>query len=154
MNYRISRNLEYALMALSYMSERPGSCVSAREITQQLNCPFHPFSRVMQKLVDHEIVVSKQGIKGGYFLNKNLEELSFYQLMKAVLPPIEIADCISGSCDLLQSCNIKSPMHGLNKRFLDFYKTLNVREILKNSSYKSPVWKARLRKKSNKVLSF
>ena len=65
-------------MALSYMSERSNDPVSAREITEYLNCPFHPFSRVLQKLVDQEIIVSKQGIKGGYFLNKNLEELSFY----------------------------------------------------------------------------
>ena len=153
MNYRISRNLEYALMALSYMSERAGSCVSAREITQHLNCPFHPFSRVMQKLVDHNIIISKQGVKGGYLLNKKLEELSFYQLMKAVLPPIEIADCITGSCDLLETCNIKSPINELNKRFLDFYKTLNISEILGKDSYKRNPWKSGFRKKTNKDLN-
>ena len=134
-------------MALSYMSERSNDPVSAREITEYLNCPFHPFSRVLQKLVDQEIIVSKQGIKGGYFLNKNLEELSFYQLMRAVLPQLEIADCISCSCDLLQTCNIKKPIHNLNKRFLDFYKSLNVSEILGKDSYKQAQWKSNLEKK-------
>ena len=153
MNYRISRNLEYALMALSYMSERQGSCVSAREITEQLKCPFHPFSKALQKLVDHEIVVSKQGIKGGYLLKKNLAELSLYQLMTAVLPPIDIADCLSGHCDLLQYCNIKNPMHYLNRKFLDFYKTLSVQEILKGHSYKSSSWKTGARKKTNRALN-
>ena len=52
MNYRISRNLEYALMALTYMSERKNQCVSAREMVQVFQCPFHPFSRVLQKLAD------------------------------------------------------------------------------------------------------
>ena len=153
MNYRISRNLEYALMALSYMSERQGICVSAKEITQQLNCPFHPFSRVLQKMVDQKIIISKQGIRGGYLLNKNLEELSLYELMIAVLPPVEIADCISGSCNLLQHCNIKTPIHYLNRKFLDFYKTLRVSEILGNSSYKSASWKTGARKKTNRPLS-
>ena len=153
MNYRISRDLEYALMALNYISEKQGSCVSAREMTQKLKCPFHPFSRVLQKLVSQRIVVSKQGIKGGYLLQKDLKDLSLYQLMRAVLPPVEIADCISGSCDLLQYCNIKSPIHYLNKKFLDFYKTLSVSDILGNQSYKGSVWKTGLRQKTDRALN-
>ena len=153
MNYKISRNLEYALMALSYMSERQKDCISAREMVQQFHCPFHPFSRVLQKLVDHKIIISKQGIKGGYLLSKNLKELSLYQLMKSVLPPVEIADCLSGHCDLLQNCNIKNPVHYLNKKFLDFYKTLNISDILVSGSYKNPPWKTGVRKKTNRVLS-
>ena len=153
MNYRISRNLEYALMALSYMSERREDCVSAREMTQQLKCPFHPFSRMLQKLVDYKVIVSKQGIKGGYLLNKNLEDLSLYQLMTAILPPLEIADCLSGHCDLLQHCNIKSPVRYLNRKFLDFYKALSVREILGSGSYKTVPWKTGVKKQTNKVLN-
>ncbi|MCZ0931919.1 MAG: Rrf2 family transcriptional regulator [Oligoflexia bacterium] len=135
MNYRISRDLEYALMALNYMSERQEDCISAKEMTQQLKCPFHPFSRVLQKLADHKFITSKQGIRGGYVLNKSLDELSLYQLMRAVLRPLEIADCLSGHCNLLQHCNIKSPVHYLNKKFLEFYKTLSIKEILGDSSY-------------------
>ena len=67
--------------------------------------------------------------------------------MRAVLPQLEIADCISCSCDLLQTCNIKSPIHNLNKKFLEFYKSLNVSEILGKGSYKQVPWKSNLGKK-------
>ena len=130
MNYKISRNLEYALMALSYMSQAKGHCVSAREMTQKFHCPFHPFSRVLQKLVEKNFIESRQGINGGYILTHNLNKLSLYQLMLAVLPPLEIAACLSGHCDLLEHCNIKNPVHYLNKKFLEFYRNLNVQEIL------------------------
>ena len=130
MNYKISRNLEYALMALSYMSERKNQCVSAREMTQSFHCPFHPFSRVLQKLADHELILSRKGIGGGYIFTKNLDELSLYKLMSIILPPIEIAACLFGYCDLLENCNIRSPIHYLNKKFVEFYKTLSVKEIL------------------------
>ena len=152
MSYRVSRDLEYALMALSYMSKRKGACVSAREMTHQLRCPFHPFSRVLQKLVDHKFVNSKQGIKGGYILNKNLEKLSLYQLMSAILPNIEIANCLKGDCNLLQSCNIKSPIYYLNKKFLEFYKTLSVFEILDKGSQKD-IREIESKKEINKVLN-
>ena len=130
MNYRISRNLEYALMALAYMSERENQCVSAKEMALVFRCPFHPFSRVLQKLADSNFIVSKKGIGGGYTLINSLEDLSLYQLMSAVLPPVEFASCFSGHCDLLEYCNIQKPVQYLNRIFLDFYKTLNVREIL------------------------
>lgn len=141
-------------MALNYMSERNGDCISAREMTKKLGCPFHPFSRVLQKLVDHEFIISKQGIHGGYFMNVNLDKLSLYQLMTAVLPPVEMADCISGHCDLLQTCNIKTPVHYLNKKFLDFYKTLNVKEILNSGSYKRMSLKGKVQRKLSQPLNF
>ena len=130
MNYKISRNLEYALMALSYMSEHKNQCVSAREMVQTFHCPFHPFSRVLQKLADQAVIESKKGIGGGYVFKSNLSEFSLYKLMSIVLPPIEIAACLSGHCDLLENCNIKNPVHYLNKKFVEFYKALNVQDIL------------------------
>ena len=51
--------------------------------------------------------------------------------MSVVLPPTEIAACLSGYCNLLDHCNIQDPIHYLNKKFMEFYKTLNVKEILK-----------------------
>ena len=130
MNYKISRNLEYALMALRYMSERKNQCVSAREMAQVFQCPFHPFSRVLQKLADHKLIISQKGIGGGYTFSANLDRLSMYELMSLVLPPTEIAACLSGYCNLLDHCNIQNPIHYLNKKFMEFYKTLNVKEIL------------------------
>lgn len=130
MNYKISRNLEYALMALAFMSKRKKDCVPAREMADALNCPFHPFSRVLQKMADQGFIESKKGIGGGYVLLKNSKDLSFYELMKAVLPPLEIAACLSGHCDLMDYCNIQNPIHYLNKKFLKFYKTLNIHDIL------------------------
>lgn len=130
MNYKISRSMEYALMALSYMSTRPNQCISAREMTQNLHCPFHPFSRVLQKMTDQDLIQAKKGIGGGYIFSTNPYQLSLYTLMKALLSPIEIAACLSGHCDLLEHCNIRNPIHYLNKKILEFYKTLNVQDIL------------------------
>ena len=130
MNYKISRNLEYALMALAYMSKRKNYCVSAREMTETFNCPFHPFSRVLQKMADGGFIQSQKGIGGGYIFSCSLDKMSLYELMSVVLPPVELADCLSGYCHLLDHCNIRSPIHYLNKKFLQFYKTLSLKEIL------------------------
>lgn len=130
MNYKISRDLEYALMALNYMRQRKNHCVSAREMSQTFQCPFHPFSRVLQKMADKAFIQSKKGLNGGYTLCGDLNQLSLYKLMSAILPAIEMADCLSGHCDLLKNCNIQNPVHYLNKKFIEFYKKLTIQEIL------------------------
>lgn len=140
MNYRLSRNLEYALMALGYMSLRGGSWISVREMAESLGCPFDPFSRVMQNLVNAGWVLSRKGVGGGYHLGDKLDDFSLYDLMRVILNPVEIASCLSGHCDLSTHCNIQTPIQKLNKRFMDFYKSISITELL---GLKRPVGKQR-----------
>ena len=93
MNYRLSRNLEYALMALDYMSFREGDWVSVREMAESLGCPFDPFSKVMQDLLRAGWVLSQRGIGGGYHLSGDLEGCNLYDLMNVIFSPVEIASC-------------------------------------------------------------
>ena len=130
MNYRLSRNLEYALMALDYMSLKKEAWVSVREMTDALGCPFDPFSRVMQHLVSAGWVLSRKGPAGGYHLSDKLENSSLYDLMNVILTPLEIASCLSGYCDLSKHCNIKTPIKKLNRKFMDFYRSIFITELL------------------------
>lgn len=130
MNYRISRHLEYALMALDYMSSRKGQRVAVREMVEKLHCPFDPLSRVLQKMADQGIVQSQKGLGGGYCFSGNLSALSFYDLMVMILQPVEVVSCLSGDCELLETCNIRTPIRVFNDRLKDFYKSLSIQEIL------------------------
>ena len=130
MNYRLNRNLEYALMALDYMSCREEGWVSVREMVDDLGCPFDPFSRVMQNLVSAGWVLSRKGIGGGYHLSGELDGFSLYDLMSVILNPVEIASCLSGYCDLSENCNIQTPVKKLNRKFMDFYRSILITELL------------------------
>ena len=129
MYQKIHRSLEYALMALQYMSDKKDERVSVREMSDYLHCPFDPFSKVMQKMAEAKIIHSKKGVGGGYCFSGNLKDISVYELMFAVLPSTEIADCLSGSCQLLNFCNIKKPILNLNQQLNDFYKGISVESL-------------------------
>ncbi len=131
-------------MALRYMSKRKNQWVSAKEMAQAFQCPFHPFSRALQKLTAHNLIMSRKGIGGGYIFTANLQRLSLYELMSVVLPPTEIAACLSGYCHLSERCNIQNPIHYLNKQFIQFYKTLTVQEILACGEKKKTRFKSSL----------
>ena len=145
MNYRLSRNVEYALMALVYLSCQKNRTVSVREMVQQLHCPFDPLSKVLQKMSEKSWVSSQKGVRGGYVLLGDLKDHSLYDLMKVLLEPTEIVNCLSGHCDFLENCLIKAPLKELNDQFINFYKSLSLNEILFNHS---AAWSMKQKKKN------
>jgi DNA-binding IscR family transcriptional regulator len=78
------------------------------------------------------ILKSEQGVRGGYFLSKSLDEVSFLEITETVLGRLEVAKCISGplGCEIAGTCNIKTPMQKINTKLRNFYETLTVSEVL------------------------
>jgi Rrf2 family protein len=130
---RLNRKVEYALMALKVMSTKTaGELTSAKEVVDQVGCPFDATARVLQQLAQKEILKSEQGARGGYLLNRDLNRISVFDLMEIVSGPMEVAKCIHSEdgCDLMQTCNITSPIASFNRKVRDFYRSVSVSELL------------------------
>ena len=134
---KLTRQVEYALIALKHMyeaSDKP--IVAVREICDTHQIPFDATARVLQKLTRKGILTSVQGTHGGYQLETNLNDLNFYTFIEIVVGPLELAACmgVSGSCALVETCNIISPLSILNDRLSDFYKSISLGELFDASS--------------------
>ncbi len=139
---RINRKLEYALIALKHMLQKsPGELCSAKEICNSYRTPFDATSRAMQKMAQQGLLKSEQGIYGGYKIYKDLKKVSLIELMNIVNGPMEIAKCIDESsktsCDLIEECNIWSPIHFLNSELIEFYSKYNLHQLLISKNQKS-----------------
>lgn len=135
--HKVNRKIEYALMALKFMSGKmPGQLTQVKEICEKTGSPFDATARVMQQMVHAEVLKSVQGAYGGYLIVKDLSKVSFYDLAKIVLGKIELAKCLHGDhkCELAGSCNIVAPMNEFNNKLMGFYKTLTLVELLVPSS--------------------
>lgn len=129
---KMNRKLEYALIALKHMSQKtPGELTSAKEVVETTGVPFDATARVMQQLSQAGILRSEQGARGGYSIIKDLSKSSFHDLIVVILGPTGVSKCIHGECELIETCNIVSPVHVLNKRLIEFYKSLSLKELLK-----------------------
>ena len=134
---KLNRKIEYALMALKYMSQKfSGQLTSVKEVCEQTGCPFDATARVMQLMAQKGLLKSEQGIRGGYMIVQDLTKVSFYDLVEMILGSLGIAKCIHGveSCDLVDRCNIQSPVKIINERLLDFYTSLSLQEILSSNT--------------------
>ena len=130
---KINRKLEYALMALKYMSEKnQGDLTTVKEICQGYDCPFDATSRVLQQMARAGILKSEQGARGGYLLVTDLRKVSLFELIEIVIGPMGVAKCFAGlsACGLSPKCNIAGPVHHLNEQLAGFYRGIKVGELL------------------------
>lgn len=131
---RLNRKVEYALMALKVMAnKRPGELTSAKEVVEEVGCPFDATARVLQQMCQHGILRSEHGAHGGYSVVRDLSRVSLYELMELILGPIAAAKClhVPGACELEGNCNILSPVQILNRKQQEFYQSISVGDLLR-----------------------
>jgi Rrf2 family protein len=132
---RLNRKVEYALLALKYMSQKtPGQLTTAKEIAEKLGCPYDATSRVLQIMAANGILKSEHGSQGGYMIVRDLSKVNFLLLNEIILGPVEVAKCLQkegdSECELLSSCNIMAPVKNLNAKLNVFFKEIPLAQIL------------------------
>ncbi len=66
---RLSKKTDYALMAMKHLAADPGRrAASAREIAEKYDIPVDLMGKVLTRLVRSGLLISHQGIHGGYQL--------------------------------------------------------------------------------------
>lgn len=111
---RLSKKIEYAILAVQYISRNPSRLISAKEISEKLNISFEFLSKTLQKLIQGGIVSSRQGAKGGYSLAKPATEVSVEDIIKAIDENTAIVECFEHaggeSCGRTDECTLRSPI--------------------------------------------
>ncbi|MEO8446816.1 MAG: Rrf2 family transcriptional regulator [bacterium] len=131
---RISKKVEYALMALKFITNSDHKLVTAREISNNNNIPYDLLSKILQKLKSENILESNQGTNGGYFMKKRPEDIPLYNLMSAIDGDIAIAECLNDNaekdCTMLDTCLIKSPITKLQKEVEELFKRKTISDFV------------------------
>ncbi|MEO8211404.1 MAG: Rrf2 family transcriptional regulator [bacterium] len=131
---RISKKVEYALMALKFITNSDHKLVTAREISDNKNIPYDLLSKILQKLKNENILISNQGTNGGYSMNKRPEEIPLFNLMSAIDGDMAIAECLheggEKDCCMEYNCSIKSPITQLQKEVEELFKKKTISDFV------------------------
>jgi Rrf2 family protein len=132
---KLSKRTEYALMAVKYIALKPGnSCVTAKEISSGYNIPYELLAKILQKLTKKNIIISYQGIKGGYSLNRNTDDITLNDVISAV-DKTQITNCLkeNGSyrdCARFDCCQIRNPLSKIQMEIEKVFKETTISQIL------------------------
>jgi Rrf2 family protein len=125
---RLSKRVEYGLIAIRYIALRAaGDVVTAKEIADKHQIPYELVAKVL-------LIVSQQGVHGGYALARNPNEVTISSIINAIEGnPPAIAQCMTDgpeSCEVFSNCTIKSPLTKVQANIDQAFKSMTLAEIV------------------------
>lgn len=86
---RISRSTSYALVAVGYVANnyREGAVLASR-ISKEYDIPLEYLLKILQQLVRANVLRSKRGPRGGFFLARSAESITLLEIIEAVDGPL------------------------------------------------------------------
>ena len=133
---KLSKKAEYAFMATIYLASHSGNeYPTAKEIADNYKIPFQLVAKILQSLAKNNIVISFQGVKGGYKLNKNPDEISLIDIIKAVETNYKLTECMleggdTSNCTLVDCCKIRDPLVEIQRKIDIMFQETSLKQIL------------------------
>jgi Rrf2 family protein len=132
---RLTKKADYGLMAVKYLAEREGTpAVSAKDIADTYHLPLQLLAKILQQLTRTGLLVSHAGTNGGYSLARPAEEITAFEVIRAIDGPLFITSCttVRGACDLTDSCTVKEPLQKLNDSIRDVLTGLRMSDLVRD----------------------
>ena len=129
----IPRQVEYAVMALSAMSQaQPGQVFAARALCESNGTPFDVMSRTLQRLHRAGVLRAVRGVSGGYQLIRRVDDLNLLDLFDAVSGRLSAARCTGGAggCRMRDVCKVSGSMKTLDVRIRELYRAVRLSDLL------------------------
>jgi FeS assembly SUF system regulator len=108
--FRLNKLTDYAVVVMTYIANSHGpSLHTARELAGGTQLPLATVGKVLRALLDHRLVTSHRGMRGGYALARPSREISLAEIIEAFEGPIGFTACntTAGCCDLEPSCTVR-----------------------------------------------
>src|SRR5215216_4542097 len=128
---RLSKKADYALLAIGHLAAHADRNASTRELAEGYDIPAELLAKVLQKLVRARLLISIQGIRGGYALGRPAATISVADVIQAVDGPLTVTACSEAdhSCDQYSKCNIRDPLWRIKDRILATLAATSVAEL-------------------------
>lgn len=127
----ITRKTDYAFIALAHLAQQPDGCTSAREIAERYGIPLPLLMNILKVLTQQGLASSSRGPRGGYSLGMPAEQITLYDVVRAVEGPIQLVQCMEPregdsanesrhDCNLAGCCPVRSPIQRIHERLVAF----------------------------------
>lgn len=108
---KVSSKGEYALRALLVLGQQQGKVMSIQEISDKTLVTVHYLEQLLLQLKKLGYVASKRGAKGGYILEKTVDEINIGEVIRDLEGPLSPMACASITkyepCPLEAGCQLR-----------------------------------------------
>ena len=132
-----SKKIDYALLALSYLTHTPQRPVNTKEIAEEYDIPVELLAKILQRLAKAEILISTPGPTGGYRLHKSPDEITIGFIVDTIEGRPALIQCLRPDhteCEQHTKCTIRTPLMRVNERMLGVLDHLSLTEICREET--------------------
>jgi len=111
-----------------------GELVTSKFLSTQYEIPSEIMGKVLQTLAKNGLLLSVQGVKGGYTLATPPGKINLWQVVQAVDGPVVMVSCLADSmeeCAQHQHCNIRTPMQIIQAQLETFFSEISLMDVRK-----------------------
>ena len=129
---RMTKQADYGMVLLSHMASAPERRYAAPELAQETQLPLPTVSKILKLLSRAQVLDSHRGVKGGYSLAVDPEELSVSQMITVLDGPIAITECVEdspGTCSQEANCQIRANWQRINNAVRGSLDSISLAEL-------------------------
>ena len=128
---KLTRKVEYSLMALRHMQGKSINSVSStREIANQYNIPVEILAKTLQHMAKVNIIEAINGPRGGDRIKAKLKNINLVDFFEKVEGPLGLSDCFyDTNCMQIDHCNIRTPIQRINNNMINMFRSMSVQDI-------------------------
>ena len=107
---RLTNLADYGVVLMCEMGKDPTGLHSAVKLAQETGLPVPTVSKILGALSKAGILISQRGLKGGFKLAGNVNEINIAGIIEAVDGPIALTNCIEkapGDCSFEPICSMR-----------------------------------------------
>lgn len=114
---RLSKLTDYGLVLMGHVARsKKVTLHTARDLAAESGLPVPTVSKLLRILQQGGFLVSHRGIKGGYSLARDAQEISVSDIIAAIEGPVALTDCSTDViCDFERGCPVKHNQQIINR---------------------------------------
>jgi len=132
--FKLSKRSDYGLVFLFHLAlKRKQSPIALSEISKEKKLPLNFLAQIALALKNVGIVRSKEGLGGGYFLDKDPSDITLFEILEALEGPFSTTVCqlSPGKCPVENTCPSKNPLLGISVQIQDQLKEKTLADLVR-----------------------
>jgi Rrf2 family protein len=125
----LTRKADYSILIILEIASQEG-WVSLREISQKTKIPLSFTRNILYSLSKGGLILSKEGIRGGYKIARPVNDISVKNVIEASGFNLAMTLCMHSTCDKSSFCRSRKILEKVNNEIIDKLDQIKVKDLI------------------------
>ena len=128
----LTKNTDYAIRALLHIARNGRGYISSREISSDEEIPLPYLRRILNRLREEEIIITREGVGGGAKINRDPKEIRISNLIEIFQGELTLLDCVfrKDICINVKTCPLRKRIKKIENVVVKELEGLTIKDLI------------------------